>query len=679
MKRVLSLSIIAICAVVAGRADEPQDSVAAKQLDEVVIRGERSQIDSRDGIMTVDLPAMVKDKPVTNILEALNYLPGVMTTASGLQLNGAQSVTIILNGELSNMPLQNLYQLLYSTPVDRLKTVEIMYTAPAKYHVSGAVINIVLKTPRPLDGLMGQARAGYNQAHYASYDAGLAATYAVTDWTLDMNWSVSRGKQWNRQETFSNHRLGDGLHYIEDDMRQISHNLINSIFASISYKTLKITYNGQVTTDSEATSLSDGTFGSYVNRYQYPAPTGYHNLAARYKFKSGLTVGADYTRYDEDRSQRLVKGDSPLVEADNNQSINRYHVYADMEHSVGKWQMTYGLEYQHSDDHSRQSYTLPVQEGFDSALREDVGDAYVGVQRSFGFGLSFNASVKGEYYSNTYQHSWNVIPQLGTTYYKTPKSIFQLNLSSNRVYPAYWALHGGTAYVSDYSTIIGNPALQPYMNYAGQLSYIFRQKYAATFYVLYADDYSVQLPYQSPDDLHLIFQTLNFDFSRTVGLQIQAPINVRNIWNATAVANISHRQEKATHFHATSFDNRLWSIYAGLRNTVRFTPSCPLSLSLDFSYISGSIQGNGVFSPMWKADAGAKWMFGKSRCCELDLKFNDIFNTWNADLRINTGGQDYRMKIHDMTHSMQATFVWRFNGFKSQSSTIDTTRFGTGN
>ncbi len=668
-----------MCLAAAAQTDERHDSVEAKQLNEVVVHAQRGTIKSEDGVLTVDLPAIVKDNPVTNIFEALNYLPGVMNTGNGIQLNGAQSVTIILNGELTNMPLQNLYQLLYSTPIDRLKTVEIMYAAPAKYHVSGAVINIVLKTPRPLDGLMGQTHLGYNQTHYASYDAGLAATYALKDWTFDMNWSISRAKSRNRQETQSNHRLSDGLHYVEDDMRQISRNLVNSIFASLSYKSLKLTYNGQITSDASATSLSDGTFGSYVNRYGFPSPTGYHNIAAKYKWKTGLTLGADYTRYDEDRTQSLVKADALLVDAANRQSINRYHIYADMEHGLGTWKLNYGLEYQHSDDHSRQSYALPDRDGFDNTLKEDVGDAYVGVQRSFATGLSFNASLKGEYYRNDYQHSWNIIPQLGVTYYKTPKSIFQLNFTSQRVYPAYWALHGGTAYVSDYSTIIGNPELQPYMNYTGQFSYIFRQKYAATLYVLYADDYSVQLPYQSPDDLHLLFQTLNLDFSRTVGLQLQAPFNGNIICNATAVANVSHNRENASHFHATSLDNSLWSLYASLRNTIRFTPSGPVSLTVDFSYISGSIQGNGVFRPMWKADAGAKWMFGRSRCCELNLKYNDIFNTWCPDLRINTGGQDYRMKVHDMARNLQLTFVWRFHGFKPKDTNIDTTRFGTGN
>lgn len=217
------------------------------------------------------------------------------------------------------------------------------------------------------------------------------------------------------------------------------------------------------------------------------------------------------------------------------------------------------------------------------------------------------------------------------------------------------------------------------MNYSGQLSYIFRQKYAATFYVLYSDDYSVQLPYQSPDELHLVFQNLNLDFSRTVGLQMQAPINVKSIWTATAVANLSHKREKASHFHATSFDNSLWSIYTALNNTFRFSRTSPFALSVDIAYISGSIQGYGVFQPLWQVNAGAKWQFGKSRCCELNLNCTDLFNTWNADLRIKTAGQDFRMKIHDMARNMKLTFMWRFNGFKPKDTKIDTSRFGTGN
>lgn len=47
-------------------------------------------------------------------------------------------------------------------------------------------------------------------------------------------------------------------------------------------------------------------------------------------------------------------------------------------------------------------------------------------------------------------------------------------------------------------------------------------------------------------------------------------------------------------------------------------------------------------------------------------------------MTIDTNGQNYRMKVRDMTRNVKLTFMWRFNGFKPKDSDIDTSRFGTG-
>ena len=50
-----------------------------------------------------------------------------------------------------------------------------------------------------------------------------------------------------------------------------------------------------------------------------------------------------------------------------------------------------------------------------------------------------------------------------------------------------------------------------------------------------------------------------------------------------------------------------------------------------------------------------------------------------ATMSINHAGQDYHMKVRDMTRNLKLTFIWRFNGFKPKDDTvIDTSRFGTG-
>ncbi len=677
MTRIILLSFTLSAIAFLARSESP-DTTATRSLDEIVVMGEKPQVKGADGIMIVDLPEIVKDKPVTNILEAIGYLPGVTNNNGMIWLTGASDVTIILNGELTNMPLQNLYQLLYTTPVERLKNVEVMYTAPAKYHVSGAVINVVLKTPTPLDGLQGQIRAGYNQAHYGSYGGGLAATYAVGHWTFDLNYGLSRTKSWNHEETWSNHLFDGRRTIIEDNMRRIGRNWSNTIYASASWKTLKLTYNGQITSDYKTRSLSSGTLGNFTNSYRGKAPAGYHNIALRYTAPFGMSVGGDYTCYTEHHSQTLFKDTDYQLASESRQNIDRYHVYIDQEHQLGKWQLNYGAEYLHSKDHSSQLYHTDVTPDFDETNYEDVASFYAGTQCSFGWGLSFNASAKGEYFHNKYHHNWNFIPQLGATYYKTPKSIFQLNLSTRRIYPLYWELHGGTNHINDYSTIVGNPTLRPYINYDAQLSYILKQKYVATLYLQYGDNASVQLPYQSLDALSLIYQTINTDYKRTIGLNLHVPFSVGHAWNATATANIFHQREKADKFHNISFDNSKWILYGALNNTFRLSHNCPVSLSVDFSYISPSLQGIADLSALWRVDAGVKWTFGKKRCCELDLKADDIFNRWSPTMTIRHAGQDYRMKVKDMTRNFKLTFIWRFNGFKlKDTNIIDTSRFGT--
>ena len=657
---------------------EISDTICSQQLKEIVVTGETPQMRGEDGIMVVDLPKIIGDKPVSNVLEALGYLPGVTNNSGMIGLAGVTNLTIILNGELTNMPVENLYQLLYSIPVDRLKNVEVMYSAPAKYHVNGAVINIVLKTPRPLDGLQGQVRAGYNQAHYGGYGAGLAATYAIKDWTFDLNYGLSRTKTWNREETWSNHMTHGRRTIIEDDMRRLSQNWSNIIFASASYKTIKLIYNGQITTGSKSRGLSSGTLGDFANTYVMLSPVGYHNVALRYLAPFGMTVGGDFTRYSERRSQSLFKGDVNLLGSENRQEINRYHAYIDQQHQFGSWQLNYGAEYQHSEDHSSQHYFHYGSPDFDDILGEDVASIYAGTQRSFAWGLSFNASAKGEYYHNKYQHNWNFIPQLGATFYKTPKSIFQLNLSTQRVYPSYWELHGGTSFINDYATVMGNPKLKTCIRYDAQLSYILRQKYVATLYFQYGDKAMVQLPYQSPDALKLIYQTINMDYERVVGLNVYAPFGLGYIWNASATVNVMNRRAKANHFHDISFDNRKWIVYGALNNSFKFSETCPVSLSVDFSYVSPSLQGIADLSGLWRIDAGVKWQFGWNRSCELDLKADDIFNKWSPTMTINHAGQDYRMKVRDMSRNLKLTFIWRFNGFKPKNTDIDTSRFGTG-
>ena len=125
MRKLIIIAAL-ITSISAVAQKEASDTITTRQLNEVVVRGEKPQVRGEDGMMVVDLPGIVKDKPVNNILEALGYLPGVTNNNGMIGLTGSSNVTIILNGELTDIPLKNLYQLRYTTPVDRPKKDEIM-------------------------------------------------------------------------------------------------------------------------------------------------------------------------------------------------------------------------------------------------------------------------------------------------------------------------------------------------------------------------------------------------------------------------------------------------------------------------------------------------------------------------------------------------------------------------
>ena len=66
------------------------------------------------------------------------------------------------------MPAEQLANLLKNTPVSSVEKVEVVYSAPAKYRVRGAVINLVLKERKPEEPfLRGEVGADFTKARYA--------------------------------------------------------------------------------------------------------------------------------------------------------------------------------------------------------------------------------------------------------------------------------------------------------------------------------------------------------------------------------------------------------------------------------------------------------------------------------------------------------------------------------
>ena len=167
-------------------------------LPEVMVTGERPVVRAKAGKLEYDLQRIIEGKPVDNIYDALKQLPGVVEMNGGLTL-GARGVTIVLDGKVTNMSTEQLYALLRSMPADRVERVDVMFNAPARYQVRGAMIDVRLRHRIGDPGtVQGEAYGKYDQSHEASFQERASLLYDGGRFSLDLLYSHDHGKGQHR-------------------------------------------------------------------------------------------------------------------------------------------------------------------------------------------------------------------------------------------------------------------------------------------------------------------------------------------------------------------------------------------------------------------------------------------------------------------------------------------------
>ncbi len=119
--RELILGMLLTAPFIAKAQTAVNDPIKNSELQEVVVTGQRPLIKAKNGVLSVDVKAIISNKPATNTFEALSYAPGLSTDANGtLTLAGAPGVNILINGQKPQMPLSSVIALLKSYTVDKL-------------------------------------------------------------------------------------------------------------------------------------------------------------------------------------------------------------------------------------------------------------------------------------------------------------------------------------------------------------------------------------------------------------------------------------------------------------------------------------------------------------------------------------------------------------------------------
>lgn len=686
------------------------------QLAEITVKGERPQVKLEGGKLTYDVPQLMKDKTATNAFEIIKDLPGLIERNDNLELVGASCLNIILNGQLTTMSADQLIQLLKTMPASRVEKAEVMYNAPAKYNVKGALLNVVLsKNESETPSWQGETGVDYTQYRHAGGDAHVNLLYTNKGFSIDFLLNGNKRRDVMGEDMLARHTLNSGMTEISQHNRALVHVNRGTVRLGMDYTfanedKLSLAYylkGDKVLSDRDAfTSYLDlskpENKSESTSLVRDDGHSAIHNIRLQYDGHAGISAGADFTRYhspsvlDYQDTNTNTNGSRTDMINNTRQDVSRWSVFLNKTHSFASgWGLNYGVHGGYASSKNYSEYLYDQGAGYemdeealeDNTQKEYIADIFAEVSKSFGERFSATVGLKGEYFKSDYASSrenmnlWNegaLFPTVSLSYTFSPRHILQFDISSDKTYPGYWQVSPQVTPLNSYSEVAGNPLLKPYRTYEGQMVYIFRQKYMLVAFCEYTPDYFAQLPYQSDTELKTVFRFENMDYSLEAGLAVIIPFNVGRFWNSRITLRGWRMQEKNDNFHGISYNREAYLGLAHMSNTFNLCDKPNLKMTIDGQYVTpGAIQGIYDLGSMYEISAGLKWTFLNDRA-SLTLKGDDIFaSSIPRTIKINQGNQWSRMRKLNDERCLKLSFVWKFGGYKEREhDSIDTSRFG---
>ena len=694
MNKFFLTSLLVAAAITANAQDNTtKDSLTMEtmmhNIPEVMVKGSRPIVKAERGMLSYNMPLLLKQLPADNAYEALTHIPGVSNATGNISFSGNE-VTLIVNGQATTLTQEQLAERLKAMPAAHLAKAEVMLSAPARYHVRGMAINIVTKDYAGTNQLSGQIIGGLVQTKYAKGFGDLYLSMQRGKFGLDAQYKLVNGNSYGESSRIANHPLGNNRIHYNDETGQKSFGITHDYRLGMNYTfsknhRLDVAYTGQW----DKTNSNSRTTGSSISGMHRDSHEYLHNVDVNYALPFGLTLSGSYTYYRTPQQQAL---DGTITTENKNeternltsgseQTINKWMFTADQTHSLAHgWGLSYGVKGQFTSNKSYQTTidkdgsVLP--DGTSSVdLNERIWNIYAGFSKQINKAISLEASVAAEQYHSPIWDKWRVYPTLNALWNVNDNHLLNLSFSSNSEFPSYWSTMSNVFYSSTYTEIHGNPDLKPFSYYNVNLMWQIKRRYTLMAFASLKPDYFVQLPYQTTDRMAVIMKETNFDFSNSYGLQASAIFSAGKWLNGNVFAVGTYKHDKSCNFFDLPFNRKKLSVILGGTASIKLSSTQDLRLILNPFYQTKAIQGVYDISPIFRMNAKLQWSSHDGKW-GVRLNGSNIFNN-RFDTRSVQGNQDYRMKINYNWASVTFAVIYKFGGYKEKTvKEVDTSRMG---
>ena len=695
MNRVFFMGIFVALTITANAQDNiPKDSLTMEtmlhNLPEVMVKGSRPIVKAERGMLSYNMPLLLKQLPADNAYEALTRIPGVSDATGSISFSGNE-VTLIINGQATTLTQEQLTERLKAMPAAQLAKAEVMLSAPARYHVRGMAINIVTKDYAGTNQLSGQIIGGMRQNKYANEFGNLYLSLQRGKFGLDAQYKYVNGNSYGESSRIANHPLGNNRVYYNDETGQKSFGITHNYRLGMNYAfsknhRLDVAYTGHW----DKRCSNSNTTGSSISGMHHDSHEYLHNVDVNYSLPFGLTLNGSYTYYRTPQQQALdgtMHTDESMSETERNltsgseQTINKWMFTADQTHSLAHgWGLSYGVKGQFTSNKSYQT-TIDkdgtIQPNGTSSVdnNERIWNIYAGFSKQINKAISVEASVAAEQYHSPIWDKWRVYPTLNALWNVNDNHLLNLSFSSNSEFPSYWSTMSNVFYSSTYTEIHGNPDLKPFSYYNVNLMWQIKRRYTLMAFASLKPDCFVQLPYQTADRMAVIMKETNFDYSNSYGLQASVIFNAGKWLNGNVFAVGTYKHDKNSNFFDLPFNRKKLSVILGGTASIKLCQTQDLRLILNPFYQTKAIQGVYDISPVFRMNAKLQWSSHDGKW-GLRLNGSNIFNNL-YDTRSVQGNQDYRMKINYNWASVTFAVIYKFGGYKEKNvKAVDTSRMG---
>ena len=516
----------------------------------------------------------------TSATELLERSPGIVFTDGRAGVVGRGEALIFLNGQAIT------YEQMAAIPVSRIARVEVIPNPSAKYDAEGkAVIHIITKSVTD-GGLTGSVTQQYAYTKFAGSELNTLADaqYMHNKLSFQANYALQTGH--SREVLHTTRTRPTPTEYLHSDLttdwqrklRNYSNfgagaqlNLKENSYLSLSYKGNLNRLGGSQNSSNALTDISGSSF--YQSRVAKDEERWNHAVTLNFQqtldtLGSALFIGSQYARFKTDQHDRIAEssltGDGPTARNLLNDVLVRISISStqlDYTKAFGNGsKFETGAKFGYADNGSGTDFTVSAEDGpfvpdpdlsSNFRYREKVPAAYLNYQGRLKNNVHFGAGARGEYTTYTLNTTARGGQNIGDSYFHVFPNLFisknfpnglqsRISYISKITRPRYQALNPFVIYQDPFTTIEGNPNMQPEKIHTVETGLQYRQLDVRAGYTYTKDKISgAALRGDSPNSY--ILKGINLAKEHALFMTASATFSI-NWWSTTNTVTVSRNK-----------------------------------------------------------------------------------------------------------------------------------------